>query len=75
MFGLNEAEYNIVKRAAKECMKDLKVEVTSGNKYDHIAAGIITKHHAPISTLITRTKFVWLAGYTAGRWGKPGEYE
>lgn len=38
MFGLNEAEYNIVKRAAKECMKDLKVEVTSGNKYDHIAA-------------------------------------
>ena len=75
MFGLNEAEYNIVKRAAKECMKDLKVEVTSGNKYDHIAAGIITKHHAPVSVLITRLRFIWLVGYLEGRYGQSGEYE
>lgn len=75
MFGLNEAEYNIVKRAAKECMKEIKQEITNGNKYDHIAAGIIAKHYAPVSVLITKLRFIWLAGYIAGRWGKPGEYE
>ena len=75
MFGLSEEHYNIVKRAARECMKEMKDEITSGSKYDHIAAGVITKHHAQISTLITRTRFVWLAGYIAGRWGKAGEYE
>ena len=75
MFGLNEAEYNIVKRAAKACADDVRKEIKSGSKYDQIAAGIITKHHAPVSVLITRLRFIWLVGYLEGRYGQAGEYE
>lgn len=75
MFGLNEAQYNVVKQAARRCAEDAKNEIKRGGKYDQIAAGIITKHHAPISTLITRIRFIWLVGFLEGRYGQQGEYE
>lgn len=75
MFGLNEAQYNIVKQAARKCAADLKGEIEKGGKYDQIAAGIITKHHSPVSVLVTRLRFIWLIGYLQGRFGQTGEYE
>lgn len=75
MFGLNEAQYNAVKRVARECSVDIKDEIKRGVKYDQIAAGIITKHHSKISTIITRLRFIWLVGYLEGRYGQAGEYE
>lgn len=75
MFGLNEAQYNAVKRVARNCSGELKDEIKRGSKYDQIAAGIITKHHSPISTIITRLRFIWLVGYLEGRYGQSGEYE
>ncbi|EDV3179120.1 hypothetical protein CSP48_004033 [Salmonella enterica subsp. arizonae] len=75
MFGLCEAHFNIVKRAAKACADEVRKEIKSGSKYDQIAAGAITKHHAPVSVLITRLRFIWLVGFLEGRYGKAGEYE
>ncbi|EBN6978955.1 hypothetical protein DWS90_23305 [Salmonella enterica subsp. enterica serovar Give] len=75
MFGLNEEQYNAIKKMARECNKELKFECDNGKKYDHVATGIITKHHTPVSTLITRIRFIWLCGHLAERFGKPGEYE
>lgn len=75
MFGLNEAHYNIVKRAAKACSEDIKEEIKGGHKYDHIAAKKISKHYGEISTLVTRSQFIWIMGYLNGRFGRVGEYE
>lgn len=75
MFGLCEAQFNIVKRAAKNCADEVRNEIKRGSKYDQIAAGIITKHHSPVSVLITRLRFIWLVGYLEGRYGQSGEYE
>lgn len=71
MFVLNEAEFNIVKRAAKDCVNEIADRIEQKDeKYDRIAAGVICKHYQPISTLLTKTQFIWLAGYLRGRWGK-----
>jgi hypothetical protein len=76
MFGLNEAQYNIVKQAARKANDELKEVINGGKKYDHVAAEIITKHYnKSVNLLIGRTQFVWLMGYLNGRFGQSGEYE
>jgi hypothetical protein len=75
MFGLSEAHYNIVKRHCRECSAAIKDTISNGSKYDHVAAATITKHHAPVATIITRGQFIWLCGYLNGRFGQAGEYE
>lgn len=76
MFGLQEAQFNIVKSSARRCAKEIKdVIQQSGAKYDDIAAGIIDQHHEPIKVLITRLRFVWLIGYMEGRFGSGFDYE
>lgn len=77
MFGLNEAEYNVVKAAARKCLAEIKAEcdrVGSGKKglaFERVSGKTIDKHHKPLELIITRTKFVWLAGYLSGRYGNP----
>lgn len=75
MFGMNEAQYNIVKQAARRCSKEAKELIQGGKKYDEIAAKTIDKHYEAVKVLITRLQFVWLIGYLEGRMGKVGEYE
>lgn len=75
MFGLSEAHFNIVKRAAKNCAKEIKEAVEAGKKYDECAADIISKHYDPIHVLLGRVKFMWLIGYFNGRMGKLFDYE
>ncbi|QGF21220.1 hypothetical protein KMB89_gp21 [Citrobacter phage HCF1] len=75
MFGLSEAQYNVVKQAARKCADEVREEIKRGGKYDQVATGIITKHHTPIATIITRLRFIWLVGYLEGRYGQQGEYE
>lgn len=76
MFGLSEAHYNIVKKSARECSKEIGDRIKQKDeKYDRIASGVIAKHYQPVSTLLTRTQFVWLCGYLNGRFGATGEYE
>lgn len=70
MFGLSEAHYNIVKRAASNCTNEISDAIQkSGAKYDAVATAIISKHYTQVATLVTKTQFIWLAGYLKGRWG------
>lgn len=75
MFGLSEAHYNIVKQQARRCSEDIKEALAGGKKYDDVAAHKIDMHYDSIKVLVTRTQFVWIMGYLAGRFGKDGEYE
>lgn len=70
MLGLSEAHYNIAKGQAKKCSAAIKAEVDAGKKYDAVAAAIITAHHDPIATIISRTAFIWLCGYLNGQFGR-----
>lgn len=76
MFGLNEAHWNIVKRAARG-LNDAISELPKGDrKNERIVIEVINKHHEPVKVLIDRMKFVWTAGYLAGRVGnKAADYE
>lgn len=69
MFGLNEAQYNIVKKAARRCADEAKDLIKNGKKYDEIAAKTIDKHYDPIKVLVSRLQFIWLLGYLEGRFG------
>ncbi|WP_279025553.1 hypothetical protein [Gibbsiella quercinecans] len=77
MFGLTESHYNIVKRQARNCTSEVKDTIRRDKeKYDNVAAAIISKHHEPVSVLVSRCQFVWLCGYLEGRFGNSnGEYE
>ena len=82
MFGLSEAEYNVVKSAARKCLAEIQAEcekVPAGKKglaFDRVSGSTIDKHHKPLELLITRTKFVWIAGYLSGRYGnREKDYE
>ena len=49
MFGFNEAEFNIVKRVAKDCVNEIADRIEQKDeKYDRIAAGIICKYYQQI---------------------------
>ena len=75
MFGLNEAHWNIVKRAARGLNDAISALPKEDRKKESVVIEVITKHHAAVAPLIDRYKFVWTAGYLAGRVGKSGEYE
>lgn len=77
MFNLSEAHYNIVKKCARRCAKEVKDLIQEGKKYDEVAAKVIDKHHEAIKVLITRLQFIWLIGYLEGRLGnkRSGDYE
>ncbi|QZE50464.1 hypothetical protein [Klebsiella phage vB_KpnS-VAC2] len=77
MFGLNEAQYNIVKQTARRMAAEAKDAIKKEKKsYDQVAAKMIDKHWSSVNTLVTRGQFIWIAGYLEGRFGrKDGEYE
>ena len=62
MFGLNEAQYNAVKRVAKRMTAETKDAIREDKKtYDQVASRMIDKHWAEVNTLLTRGQFIWLA--------------
>ncbi|MEG0209067.1 MULTISPECIES: hypothetical protein [Gammaproteobacteria] len=76
MFGLSESHWNIVKKAARHLNDEISKLPKSDRKKEKIVIEVITKAHGPVSVLIDRYKFVWTAGYLAGRVGsKDGDYE
>lgn len=76
MFGLNEVEWNVVKKAAKGLNAAVEAMPKADRKNDKLMIEVITKHHKPIELLIDRYKFVWTAGYIAGRVGnRDADYE
>lgn len=79
MFGLNEAQYNAVKRAARECGEAIKKAIELGAKYDHVATKSIDEHYAKVALLtdkkLSRLQFVYIIGYLNGRFNKNGDYE
>lgn len=76
MFGLSEAHWNAVKRAARGLNDAISELPKADRKKEAIVIKVISKHHAPVETLIDRYKFVWTAGFLAGRVGsKENDYE
>lgn len=75
MFGMSEAHYNIVKNKCDEMSEELKNELKRGFKYDCVAKIVIDKHYKQVSTLLTKTQFIWLSGYLNGRYSKTFDYE
>lgn len=69
MFGLNEAMFNAVKRQAKKLNDKYETLSKLDRKNDKLVARVITEIWEPVSTVIARDKFVWVAGYLRGRVG------
>ncbi|MCF0178620.1 MAG: hypothetical protein HUJ97_00035 [Bacteroidales bacterium] len=70
MFGLTQPQFNAVRARAKK-LNEAVDKLTAKQKQDNeIMKAIICEHHSPISTIIEKMKFVWVAGYLAGRVGK-----
>lgn len=69
MFGLSEAMFNAVKRQAKKLNDKYESLSKLDRKNDKLVAGIITEIWQPVSTVIIRDRFVWVAGYLKGRVG------
>ena len=69
MFGLNETMFNAVKRQAKNLNDKYESLSKLDRKNDKLVAGIITEIWDPVSTFISRDRFVWVAGYLRGRVG------
>lgn len=69
MFGLNEAMFNAVKRQAKKLNDKYESLSKLDRKNDKLVSGIITEIWQPVSTVISRDRFVWVAGYLKGRVG------
>lgn len=69
MFGLNEAMFNAVKRQAKKLNDKYETLSKLDRKNDKLVAGIITEIWQPVSTVISRDRFVWVSGYLKGRVG------
>jgi len=69
MFGLNEATFNAVKRQAKKLNDKYESLSKLDRKNDKFVAGVITEVWEPVSAVISRDRFVWVAGYLRGRVG------
>ena len=69
MFGLNEAMFNAVKRQAKKLNDKYESLSKLDRKHDKLVAGVITEFWEPVSPVIGRDKFVWVAGFLKGRVG------
>ena len=69
MFGLNDAYFNAVKQQADK-LNDEYRKLSARQKCDnHDVAELITQMWIPVSAVIERDKFVWVAGYVKGRVG------
>lgn len=66
MFGLEDAYFNAVKHQADK-LNDEYGKLGAKKKDDKVVAALITQVWGPVSTLIARDKFVWIAGYRKGR--------
>ncbi|ATN94125.1 hypothetical protein HOS16_gp47 [Shigella phage vB_SflS-ISF001] len=76
MFGLTEAVWNVVKRAAKELNKFVSGMKKEVRKNEKIMIDVISTHHKKVQLLIDRSKFVSTAGFIAWRVGNiEGDYE
>ena len=69
MFGLNESMFNAVKHQAKKLNDKYESLSKLDRKNDKLVAGVITDIWEHVSTVISRDRFVWVAGYLRGRVG------
>ena len=70
MFGLTQQQFNAVRAQAKK-LNEAVDKLTAKQKQDNdIMKSVICEFHSPISTIIENMRFVWVAGYLAGRVGK-----
>ena len=69
MFGLSESMFNAVKRQAKKLNDKYESLSNLDRKNDKLVAGVITEIWQPVSTVISRDRFVWVSGYLKGRVG------
>lgn len=70
MFGLTDQQMNAVKAKAKQLNAAYADLSKKERKDDKLVASIITKHHEAVATIISRSRFIWIAGYIEGRCGK-----
>lgn len=69
MFGLEDSYFNAVKRQADKLNDEYGKLKPKQRKDNHVVAALITQVWGPVSTLISRDKFTWIAGYRRGRVG------
>lgn len=69
MFGLSEAHWNAVKRAARGLNEAIGELPKADRKKEAVVIKVITECHKPVELIIDRYKFVWTAGFLAGRVG------
>ena len=70
MFGLTDQQMNAVRSKDKQLNAEYSALDKKTRKDDKLVASIINKHHEPVATIISRDKFVWIAGYLNGLVGK-----
>lgn len=70
MFGLTQPQFNAVRAQAKK-LNEAVDKMTAKQKQDNeVMKYVICEFHSPVSTIIEKMRFVWVAGYLAGRVGK-----
>lgn len=70
MFGLTQPQFNAVRAQAKK-LNEAVDKLNSKQKQDNdIMKAVICEHYSPVSVIIEKMRFVWVAGYLAGRVGK-----
>lgn len=70
MFGLSEAHFNAVKKQASKLNDEYSKLSPKHRKDDKLVAALISKVWEPVFTIISRDRFVWVAGYIKGRVGR-----
>ena len=70
MFGLTDPQMNAVKAKAKQLNAAYDALDKKERKDDKLVASVITRHHEAVATIISRSRFIWIAGYIEGRCGK-----
>lgn len=70
MFGLTDPQMNAVKAKAKQLNAAYAALSKKERKDDKLVISVISKHHDVVATIISRDKFVWIAGYLNGLVGK-----
>ena len=70
MFGLTDPQMNAVKAKAKQLNAAYDSLDKKERKDDKLVASVITRHHEAVATIISRSRFIWIAGYIEGRCGK-----
>lgn len=66
MFGLEDSYFNAVKHQADKLNDEYGKLSSKQRKDNHVVAALITKVWGPVSMLISRDKFTWIAGYRRG---------